>query len=144
MAGGDAAAGLDVLFDVDRDVVEAYDRWSRSGQPEALAATDVARPLRGGRVFFTGCGATGRLSIQLDVHLARFWQERRSAAAPSPAPDAWENRAFSVMAGGDYALIKSVEGFEDFTPFGRNRSATSGCGRATWCSRSPRAARPPS
>jgi hypothetical protein len=41
------------------------------------------------------------------------------------SPDAdFENRTFSVMAGGDYALIKSVEGFEDFTAFGKNRSPT--------------------
>jgi N-acetylmuramic acid 6-phosphate etherase len=33
----------------------------------------------------------------------------------------FENRAFSVMAGGDYALIKSVEGFEDFAEFGRKQ-----------------------
>jgi N-acetylmuramic acid 6-phosphate etherase len=33
----------------------------------------------------------------------------------------FENRTFSVMAGGDYALIKSVEGFEDFTAFGRKQ-----------------------
>jgi N-acetylmuramic acid 6-phosphate etherase len=30
-----------------------------------------------------------------------------------------EDRTFSVMAGGDFALIKSVEGFEDFPDFGR-------------------------
>ena len=33
----------------------------------------------------------------------------------------WEDRAFSVMAGGDFALIKAVEGFEDFTAFGRKQ-----------------------
>ena len=33
----------------------------------------------------------------------------------------FENRAFSVMAGGDFALIKSVEGFEDFTEFGKKQ-----------------------
>jgi N-acetylmuramic acid 6-phosphate (MurNAc-6-P) etherase len=33
----------------------------------------------------------------------------------------FENRTFSVMAGGDYALIKSVEGFEDFSAFGRKQ-----------------------
>ena len=32
----------------------------------------------------------------------------------------------SVMAGGDYALIKSVEGFEDFAPFGRKQIADLG------------------
>ncbi|KPL19099.1 MAG: hypothetical protein AMJ75_12745, partial [Phycisphaerae bacterium SM1_79] len=30
-----------------------------------------------------------------------------------------EDRVFSVMAGGDFALIKSVEGYEDFPDFGR-------------------------
>ena len=43
-----------------------------------------------------------------------------SAATKSEEED-FENRTFSVMAGGDYALIKSVEGFEDFTAFGRKQ-----------------------
>ena len=33
----------------------------------------------------------------------------------------FENRTFSVMAGGDFALIKSVEGFEDFAAFGKKQ-----------------------
>ena len=49
-----------------------------------------------------------------------------SAGWPSPPPDRWENRTVSVMAGGDYALIKSVEGFEDFAPFGRKQIADLG------------------
>jgi N-acetylmuramic acid 6-phosphate etherase len=32
-----------------------------------------------------------------------------------------EDRAFAAMAGGDYALIKAVEGFEDFTDFGKKQ-----------------------
>jgi N-acetylmuramic acid 6-phosphate etherase len=111
VAGNDAAAGLALLFDVDRDVVEAYDRWSRSGQPEDLRDLALASLEGGGRLFFTGCGATGRLSIQLDSIWRGFW---------------WEDRTVSVMAGGDYALIKSVEGFEDFAPFGRKQIADLG------------------
>ncbi|MFN8092774.1 MAG: hypothetical protein U0599_11225 [Vicinamibacteria bacterium] len=121
VAGRDAAEGLAVLFDVDRDVVETYDRWSRSGQPESLRDDALAALEGGGRLFFTGCGATGRLSIQLASIWRAFWQERRAAGRLVPDPDAWEGRAFSVMAGGDYALIKSVEGFEDFQPFGRKQ-----------------------
>jgi len=126
VAGDDVAAGLDLLFDVDRDVVETYDRWSRSGQPEELSARARTALEAGGRLFFTGCGATGRLSIQLDSIWRGFWQDRREGGQSSPAPDAWENRTFSVMAGGDYALIKSVEGFEDFAPFGRKQIADLG------------------
>src|SRR5512135_2950287 len=99
VARQDAAAGLAVLFDVDRDVVEKYDRWSAGGQPEQLRDDLVAVLSGGGRVFFTGCGATGRLSIQLASMWRAFWQDRRERGLPSPPPDAWEGRAFSVMAG---------------------------------------------
>ena len=42
----------------------------------AQAALETLR--RGGRLFFTGCGATGRLSIQLDSIWRAFWQDRRA------------------------------------------------------------------
>jgi len=126
VARQDAAAGLAILFDVDRDVVETYDRWSRSGQPDELCDALVGALDGGGRVFFTGCGATGRLSIQLVSIWRAFWQDRRERGLVTPAPDTWEGRARSVMAGGDYALIKSVEGFEDFAPFGRKQIADLG------------------
>ena len=126
VAGDDVAAGLALLFDVDRDVVEAYDRWSRSGQPEELRDLAVASLEGGGRLFFTGCGATGRLSIQLDSIWRGFWQDRRKRKLSTPPPEAWEGRTSSVMAGGDFALIKSVEGFEDFAPFGRRQIADLG------------------
>jgi N-acetylmuramic acid 6-phosphate etherase len=89
----------------------------------------VAALAGGGRVFFTGCGATGRLSIQLDSIWRAFWRDRRERGLPVPAPDAWEGRTLSVMAGGDYALVKSVEGFEDFAPFGRRQIADLGVSR---------------
>ena len=69
----------------------------------------------GKRIFFTGCGATGRLSILLEAAWRRFW--RTSAHSDSEM----EDRVFSVMAGGDFALIKSVEGYEDFPDFGRRQ-----------------------
>ena len=100
-----------------------------SSEVRRVAADRAARPdgrrgarqrcARGGRLFFTGCGATGRLSIQLDSIWRAFWQDRRARGLATPSPDCWEDRTRSAMAGGDYALIKSVEGFEDFAPFGR-------------------------
>src|SRR5512134_486198 len=79
VARRDPVEGLAVLFDVDRDVIETYDRWSRSGQPEALRDAVLEALDRGGRLFFTGCGATGRLSIQLAATWRAFWQARRAA-----------------------------------------------------------------
>src|SRR6202007_3342587 len=57
--------------------------------------------------------STGRLSILLDSVWRDFCRQQNLAD--------WEDRTFSVMAGGDFALIKSVEGFEDFTAFGRKQ-----------------------
>jgi N-acetylmuramic acid 6-phosphate etherase len=66
---------------------------------------DVKKTLEAGHdVLLVGCGATGRLSMvieTLSLQLKRY-----------------PGRIRSFMAGGDYALIKSVESFEDRTPYG--------------------------
>jgi N-acetylmuramic acid 6-phosphate etherase len=59
----------------------------------------------GGRVYLCGCGATGRLSLTLEV----LWRE---IGAPQFGD------VISFMAGGDYALIRSIESFEDHPEFG--------------------------
>ena len=119
VAQKDIAAALELLFKADGDVVKTFDEFVKSGRAEKIAATVLTAVKNGGRIFFTGCGSTGRLSILLDSIWRDFWQ-RRKAFSLSKTGD-FENRTFSVMAGGDYALIKSVEGFEDFTAFGRKQ-----------------------
>ena len=121
-ASRDTAAALRLLFDVDDDVIRTYRAFVESGRAAGIAGT-VSRILkRGGRIFFTGCGSTGRLSIQLVSIWRDFWQRQRARGlACEPPAEAWEDRAFSVMAGGDFALIKAVEGFEDFTAFGKKQ-----------------------
>ena len=115
----DTAAALRSLFAVDDDVVRTYREFVRSGRAETIATTVRERLERGGRIYFTGCGSTGRLSIQLVSIWRDFWQQQATAGCPGAGD--WEQRAFSVMAGGDFALIKSVEGFEDFAAFGRKQ-----------------------
>jgi N-acetylmuramic acid 6-phosphate etherase len=127
VARDDIAAGLGLLFEADRDVVRTYREFVKSGRASTIAA-ELLRALEGGgKMFFTGCGSTGRLSIQLVSIWRDFWQRQRAAGgASSPLQVDWEQRAFSVMAGGDFALIKAVEGFEDFTAFGRKQIADLG------------------
>ncbi|HEY2083635.1 MAG TPA: hypothetical protein VGI88_12700 [Verrucomicrobiae bacterium] len=115
VAKQDIAQALDLLFQVDNDVIAKYREFAESGRAEQIKET-VLRALRnGGKIFFTGCGSTGRLSILLDSVWRDFWQKF------SPYAQDFENRTFSVMAGGDFALIKSVEGFEDFAAFGKKQ-----------------------
>ena len=118
----DVAQALRLLFDVDDDVLRKYREFCESGRAQAVQETVVRSLKNGGRLFFTGCGSTGRLSIQLVSIWRAFWQEQRARGLVcSPSTRDFENRAFSVMAGGDFALIKSVEGFEDLTEFGKRQ-----------------------
>ena len=128
VAKGDIAAALELLFDVDDDVVRKFREFVESGKAAEISEAVLLSLTNGGRIFFTGCGSTGRLSILLDSIWRDFWQQQggRDASSLSGACDegvaaTLENRTFSVMAGGDYALIKSVEGFEDFTAFGKKQ-----------------------
>jgi N-acetylmuramic acid 6-phosphate etherase len=137
VAAKDIAAALRLLFEADGDVVKKFRTFVESGKAMAIHET-VLRSLKdGGRIFFTGCGSTGRLGILLDSVWRDFWRRTRanadSVAGGRPGvreeralPAEIEDRTFSVMAGGDFALIKSVEGFEDFTEFGKRQIADLG------------------
>jgi N-acetylmuramic acid 6-phosphate etherase len=114
------ASALGLLFEADGDVVKKYREFVASGKANEIKEAILRSLQNGGRLFFTGCGSTGRLSILLDSVWRDFWNKQTSMKS-SLAPSDLENRTFSVMAGGDYALIKSVEGFEDFTAFGRKQ-----------------------
>jgi len=126
----DPEAGIRMLQSVDQDIVENLDRlFGQEGFTRLV--TSMVKAIRGGhRVFFTGCGATGRLSILLEAAWRRFFQEaKRSHHHLEQLLAPLEDRCISVMAGGDYAVIKSVEGFEDFPDFGRHQLRQAGAQR---------------
>jgi N-acetylmuramic acid 6-phosphate etherase len=124
VAKQDIAAALKLLFDVDEDVIRKFREFVESGRVVEIKEAILRSLKSGGRIFFTGCGSTGRLSILLDSVWRDFWQHQRRGKL-FPVAD-YEARTFSVMAGGDFALIKSVEGFEDFTAFGKKQIADLG------------------
>ncbi|MEO0586789.1 MAG: sugar phosphate isomerase [Planctomycetota bacterium] len=113
VAATDAAGAIRLLQKVDRDLPAVLKATAASAGYAALEAAMADSLAGGGRIFFTGCGATGRLSILLEA----MWAKACTAAGRGD--DA--GRVASVMAGGDFALIKSVEGFEDFEVFGRRQ-----------------------
>ena len=116
-AKDDLPAAIRLLQSVDDDIPPAMEKVLQQESFQELIEAFFKAISTGKRIFFTGCGATGRLSILLEAAWRRFW--RNSKQIPSENVPDLEDRVFSVMAGGDFALIKSVEGYEDFPDFGR-------------------------
>src|SRR5687767_10444814 len=100
----DISKALAMLFNADQDVIRKYEEFVKSGRANEVQRVLVRSLKSGGKVFFTGCGSTGRLSIQLVSIWRDFWQQQRGrGAGGSLSAEELENRAFSVMAGGDFA-----------------------------------------
>ena len=74
-----------------------------------------------GRIIFSGCGATGRLSILLESMWRDFFHRRAAELTPEELKLA--DCSASIMTGGDFALIRSVEFFEDYAEGGRRQAA---------------------
>ncbi len=109
-----AVDGVRNLQSVDRNVLKMFRERIASAEYAKLVADGVETIRNGGRIVFSGCGATGRLSILLECMWRRSCKENQAAAK-------YADHVFSIMTGGDYALVKSVEFFEDYQSFGRRQ-----------------------
>ena len=115
------ADGVKNLQQVDRNVAAMAKRIFGSEQFRKLVDSGEKTIRNGGKIVFSGCGATGRLSILLEC----MW---RTCCAEDPAAAQYADHVFSIMTGGDYALVKSVEFFEDYQSFGRRQVQEMGMG----------------
>lgn len=97
---------LRTMREVDCDAIRLI--LPRCDQILQLAREMLATLKNGKRIYFVGCGATGRLSLSLEV----LWRESVGETHP------WADSVRSLMAGGDVALVRSIENFEDHPEFG--------------------------
>lgn len=108
----DVARAHKLLQEVDRDALEVMKTKNQELWELAEQIKDTLT--KGNKIFMVGCGATGRLSLVLEtLYRQKFGQT---------------NQVVSFMAGGDYALIKSVESFEDKTEYGERQLMELGFG----------------
>ncbi|HKE15669.1 MAG TPA: hypothetical protein VKB80_12415 [Kofleriaceae bacterium] len=103
LAARDLPRAIAAFAEVDRGAIAAL--RGHAGGIEELGRAVADCTSAGGRAFLCGCGATGRLAIGLEV----LWRAERPDRA---------DRVIGFMAGGDAALVRSVEGFEDHAAFG--------------------------
>jgi N-acetylmuramic acid 6-phosphate etherase len=108
LAQSDLFTSLDVFHGVDR---LAMSRLLNSIRPLSGMVKDLKETLSGGgRIFISGCGATGRLALSLETFARESWLQPGR-----------EEQIVSFMAGGDTALIRSIESFEDYPEFGQRQ-----------------------
>src|SRR5512140_1290963 len=112
LACRDLPRALRVLRDIDCSAIERV--LEKRPGIDQLSARMRDCMARGRRVFFYGCGATGRLSLSLE-YLWRFVNQGSDAV-----------RGF--MSGGDLALVHSIENFEDHPELGARQLGEIGFG----------------
>tara|TARA_Y100000588_G_C14247852_1_gene922178 strand:+ start:1262 stop:2794 length:1533 start_codon:yes stop_codon:yes gene_type:complete len=116
LATSDLESAVSTLEQVD---VEALEKLGNYATKIADLGSEVSKTLTSGnRIYLCGCGATGRLSISLEV----FCRE-------GLIPDAHQEQVIGFMAGGDAALIKSIENFEDHPECGAQQLRELGFGK---------------
>lgn len=120
-------AGIQCLQRADRQIPIVM-RHVFAGERYAQLAESMVKSLKSpsGRIIFSGCGATGRLSILLESMWRDFFHRR--AAELTADERRLADRAASIMTGGDFALIKLVESFEDSIVGGERQAAALGIG----------------
>ena len=114
------AEGVKLLLSVDNAMAQRAAE-TLTGQDYAAFADRIRATIKdGGKVIFSGCGSSGRLSMRLE----QSWRnaiEKLSCQHPQRKA-ALESKLGSVgniMTGGDYAVIRAVESFEDSTSLGK-------------------------
>lgn len=112
LAHDDLNAAIALFCEIE---IDAYRQiQGRAERIESLQAAINATLAAGKRIFLCGCGATGRLSLVLET----LWRQQ---AEPTRADAV---RAF--MAGGDFALVRSIENFEDHPEYGARQLLDAG------------------
>lgn len=114
-ANRDLDRGLSEVHAVDARALETLRARFETLEPLHRSVRETLSA--GGRVYLCGCGATGRLSLSLEA----FWREAETGGE-------WRDRVIALMAGGDAALVKSVEHFEDHPEFGERHLRELGFG----------------
>jgi N-acetylmuramic acid 6-phosphate etherase len=108
-AKANVSKAIETIKKIDQNVFQKV----QASLPELpLLKEKIEATIKSGKnIFLCGCGATGRLSLALET----IWRHQHKNNPQL------ESRIISFMAGGDVALIHSVEKFEDFPEFGERQ-----------------------
>lgn len=122
-AASDPVQAVKMIFSVDRALADTYAEAVKTKDYADFAAR-VEKTLRGGgRIILSGCGATGRLCLNLEASWRRALSRlEKTLPEKKDRARALAGQVATIMTGGDYALIKSVECFEDYAELGAQQA----------------------
>lgn len=100
----DSVEGLGLLLDVDEKVIEGLELFIPS--IKYLAPLLAERISQGGRLFMVGSGSSGRVAIDIAAKCGMAFLQ-------------FKEQIQGVIAGGDSAIVRAKEGFEDSESDGR-------------------------
>ena len=114
----DPESALKMLLSVDEDISNRIDYLARYPDVVEKMSNSFLKAIEEGRrIYFYGCGATGRLAIQMESALWRpFW---RKVELQFPKFQGMSERVVGEITGGDRALVASLPGFEDLQLIGK-------------------------
>ena len=113
------AEGVKTIFSADEDIAKVALGQFQTPEFEAFVS-DIKRCMDERRkVVFSSVGASGRMAIQMDGAWRAFWQGLVNKI-PNHRYEFLEmaDVVSSFTTGGDRALVRSVENFEDYMTFG--------------------------
>lgn len=100
--------GIGTLIKADKALIEVFRNIIHSQSFDEFCNKVYTSLSANGRIIVSGCGATGRLAMRVEAS----WRKRTKGTK-------YENSVISLMTGGDYALIRAVESFEDYIQLGK-------------------------
>ena len=121
----DTEKGLRMLLSVDEDITSKIEKLCMNPELLEIAVNAIhSAIITGKKIYFYGCGATGRLAKQMESTFWRpFWRKLRQSEywikLEPHLPSDIEERLIGEMTGADRALISSLEGFEDLQLIGK-------------------------
>ncbi len=108
------ADGVRMLQSVDCDLIDLYEKTLYSDEFDKFRDC-IKEVLDGdGKIILSGCGSSGRLCMSIDKSFKR--------AVNKIGKPGMGERVMTLMTGGDYALIRSVESFEDYEVLSRKQT----------------------
>ena len=116
--------GVRMLLSVDREMAGRAKETLATAEYAEFADTVRKTLKNGGKIVWSGCGSSGRLAMRLE----QSWRNAviklaKKYPAAKAALEAKLENVGNIMTGGDYAIIRAAESFEDSTLLGCHQTS---------------------